>query len=302
MASKITNSKFNETFDNFFINNENLKDGKATFEKAISNALLYLYSNIETEQKKDNKKLSKLELKEKSNLLHFFSITKDMENANLMFEEINDFFSQNENILKRDIARVLSSIIEYESLESINNKKTNRSDYLKAKIIYDLKDEKLDKNTDIYDSSYIINALGNSGVYVKSYDCLLIENKNFKKKFPGTTALVLRALFSQVELNKLKDSEKRSEEANAEEKNAKEHIIEYGKWLLEVSYEWKYPATTSLVLRSLNLIYSKEKIFPYFIDLIEKQDEQGSWNNLNTTVLILIAIYEFLDYSERFKI
>lgn len=242
-----------------------------------------------------------LSLKELANLLHFYTICNNFECADFVFWEIYTRCASSLPLFDiRDKARLLNAVHIYEAHKLKKNNTDVRKfceiddrDLALREVKIDLKNEILNAKSqwwnNIYDTAYILAALGSVSYFVQETKQNIIENRSNKWKHPGTTALIMRALYNQSECLLISEKTKQyKEEINR-------FIIESGQWLIEVHDMWKFPATTSIVLRSLNLIYPKNFLYPYFSELAEKQKQNGSWDlSLNTTLLALIAYYEYM--------
>ena len=137
---------------------------------------------------------------------------------------------------------------------------------------------------DIYDAAYALSALADAGSFQEEICLDLCESDRPEWQHPGTTALILTALWKQKNLGLF------SEEADF---MIFKFISEKTNRLISARREnhWKYAATSCLVLNALTLCNQKaeaEKSLPW---LLASQKENGSWeNDLNTTALSLSTL------------
>ena len=137
---------------------------------------------------------------------------------------------------------------------------------------------------DIYDAAYALAALADAGNFQEEICLDLCESDRPEWQHPGTTALIMTALWKQKNLGLF------SEEADF---IVFKFISDKADWLISVREEnhWKYTATSCLVLNALALCNRKaeaEKSLPW---LLASQKENGSWeNDLNTTALSLSTL------------
>ena len=137
---------------------------------------------------------------------------------------------------------------------------------------------------DIYNAAYALSALADAESFQEEICLDLCESDRPEWQHPGTTALILTALWKQKNLGLF------SEEADS---MIFKFISEKANQLISVRREnhWKYTATSCLVLNALILCNQKaeaEKSLPW---LLAAQKENGSWeNDLNTTALSLLTL------------
>ena len=139
-------------------------------------------------------------------------------------------------------------------------------------------------DSNLYDTVYVLSALADAGVFEEEVCLDLIENDAADRQHPGTTALILTALQKQKNLEHFNE---------VADFSIFEFISEKSKWLLSVceNGNWKYTATSNLVLQAFVLCNQKHEAQRSLPWLLDSQNENGSWeNDLNTTSLSLLTL------------
>ncbi|MEZ5334628.1 MAG: hypothetical protein R2741_05015 [Methanolobus sp.] len=141
-------------------------------------------------------------------------------------------------------------------------------------------------NEDVYDSTYALTALADMGHYNEEACRWLIDNYGEKWEHPGTTSLIITALFKTGK--------------NKGKNEYRDFIRERAEWILsqrENGSAWKTPATSNLVIQSLVLAGYKEDCLEPLKWVLSKMNSNASWGkdngDINTTSLTLITIRSF---------
>ncbi len=133
-------------------------------------------------------------------------------------------------------------------------------------------------NNNEIDTAYALSALSDCGIENENGCQWLIHEYGKKPKHPGTTALVIMALFKQNK-NRYRD-----------------FIKERAVWLLSKreSGGWIHIATSNLVIQALILSGTGDEASSIKW-LIEKQQKNGCWKDITSTSLSLISLKMYLD-------
>lgn len=144
-----------------------------------------------------------------------------------------------------------------------------------------LEQQKIDNwNDNEIDTAYALIALGDCQIKNEKGCEWLFANYGPKWEHPGTTSLIITALFKQ------------------DDKKYRDFIKERAHWLLSKreGSGWIHSATSNLVIQALILTGIKEKdIRPSIKWLLEKQQDIGSWKDITSTSLSLISLKMYLD-------
>ncbi|MCL2863040.1 MAG: terpene cyclase/mutase family protein [Methanimicrococcus sp.] len=189
----------------------------------------------------------------------------------------------------RDTARAASCLFASFSILEARAKGLDNKDILAAhesavSYLTSCKSHWGDAANDIYNTAYVLSALADAGVAQEDVCLAICNNDNPNWRHPGTTALILTALWKQKSLGQF------GEKADTA---VFEFISKKTNDLLFVRKDgyWSYPATSCLVLQALLLCGQKSEAGQSLSWLLAAQNDNGSWeNDLNTTALALLTL------------
>ncbi|AKB13694.1 hypothetical protein SAMN02910340_01587 [Methanosarcina thermophila] len=138
-------------------------------------------------------------------------------------------------------------------------------------------------NKDVYDTSYALAALADTGTQDRDGCNWLYEHYCPSWEQVGTTSLLITALKKQDNLAKSKDFET--------------FIRERAEWILSKRANdggWQYISTSNLAIQALLLTGFKDELEPSIRWLLKNVHENGSWGNqtddVNATALTLSTL------------